>query len=292
MSLKEIDIIDKIKTFTSVSGLGDDCYINELDKDTVQLISTDMLVEGNHFLKDFKKYELIGQKAITVNVSDIYACGGMPTKVFVSLALPHDFNKQEINALYQGFDEACLYFDVQINGGDVTSTNGPFVINITVLGYAKKDNVKMRNAAHLGDQIFVTGLLGSAAHNNYPITESYYKIIPREKIQYLIEAGSVNAMTDISDGLARSLYDISSSSNVGVEITKVPRAKNVTVDNVLNGGEDYQMLFTVPKEKRHLFTKEYYHIGEVVEGNSIYTFLDGTKKQIDSFGYDHFGDVT
>lgn len=290
--MRELEFLKIIQSFSSVKGIGDDCALAPCDNEHYSLISTDMLVAGNHFPKQERRYNLIGQKAVTVNVSDIYSSGGVPLTIYVSLALPREILSKEIKLLYDGINEACSYFGIQVSGGDITSTDGPFVINITVTGKVKKGLQITRRSAKPGDMVFLSGDLGKAASENYILKERYYRILPLDKIGYIVSTENVNTMTDISDGLARSLYDISSASKVGFEINKekIPVADGASFDNAFNGGEDYQVLFTANQEASRKFFEKFINIGVVTDKREDIVLFGGSSsgKYIGTYGYDHF----
>lgn len=290
--MKELEFLKIIQSFSSVKGIGDDCALVSYDSDCSMLISTDMLVAGNHFEKSEKRLNLIGQKAISVNVSDIYSSGGKPSSVYISLALPREFLSNEIKLLYDGINEACSYFGIQVSGGDITSTDGPFVINVAVTGKVKKGKQITRKFAKPGDAVFVSGVLGKASSESYQLKDRYYRILPLDKIDYIISSEKVHAMTDISDGLARSLYDISVSSKVGFEINRklIPISEGASFDNAFNGGEDYQVLFTVGYENVKYFSDRFTKIGVVTDQREdiVLVGANSSGKYIGSYGYDHF----
>lgn len=289
---KELRFLETIKRFSTVQNITDDCSCTRVDPERYQLISTDMLVGGNHFALDEKRYDLIGQKAITVNVSDIYSSGGKPNSVYISLALPKLFSEEDMNLLYTGLNEACAYFNVKIMGGDITSTSGPIVINITVIGDVKKSEHLSRCGARVGDGVFVSGPLGGAKASNYEIKNRYYRILPVDTISRLVSSGDLTSMTDISDGLARSLYDVAQSSKVGFEINTddIPLAPKAYIDAALNGGEDFHVLFTVPQSRIEIFKQKYQMIGIVTDQRSQIVYEGSERNQAgsDSYGYDHF----
>ncbi|HAR62210.1 MAG: thiamine-phosphate kinase [Candidatus Margulisiibacteriota bacterium] len=293
--LKELKFLSALDKYPSIEGIGDDCFVSPFDEQHYQLISTDMLVEGNHFPFQEKQLDRVGLKAVTVNVSDILAKGGKPESIFVSLALPEGFTEESFDNLYLGLNEACIYFNVKIRGGDITSTKGPLVINITIVGKVNKNNLAKRSGAKVGDNVYVTGKLGGASAHQYEIGPDYHTMLPVEKIDYIVNHIRVTSMTDISDGLARSLFDITKSSNVGVVIdeAEIPLAEDAILENALNGGEDYQILFTAPTEYAGNLQKDFYYIGKITKEKATIVIKgpDKTERLLETFGYDHFNRI-
>lgn len=271
-NLGEIDLLKQIRQYNGVSNIGDDCAVLDYTDDKYQLVSTDMLVEAVHFSPQTMSWLDIGRKAVEVNLSDIAAMGGLPTQLFLSLGLPADFELDNLKALYHGLAAA----QVPISGGDLV-TSAKVVINICVLGEVEKGLVLRRSGAQLGDLIAVTGPLGGNAASDYTL-------VPTAKVkegQLLAKSGIVTALTDISDGLARSIYDISTESKVGIKYNEkeIPLSPHATLDQALNGGEDYELLFTF-KAGSNLPIKATI-IGQVVSAH------EGT--ELKQKGYQHYG---
>jgi len=274
-------------------GIGDDCAVLSYPDKEV-LITTDLLMEGVHFDLTYIDLQHLGYKAAMVNISDVFAMNGTPRQITVSLALSKRFSVEDIEQLYSGIRLACEKWNVDIVGGDTTSSYTGLAISITCIGEAAKEDIVYRNGAHDTDLICVSGDLG-AAYMGLQLLERektvYYQMLDEAKksgkplpdfqpdfsgkeyllqrqlqseargdiIQKLREAGiHPTAMMDISDGLSSELMHICKQSGVGCRIFE----KNIPIDyqtavmaeemnmNVttcaLNGGEDYELLFTVP----------------------------------------------
>jgi thiamine-monophosphate kinase len=269
---------------SSVLGIGDDAAIID-SGDHFTLVSTDMLVEGVHFDLTYTPIKHLGYKAIAVNVSDIAAMNGIPEQVTVSIALSNRFSVEAIDALYEGIQAACQSFKVDLVGGDTTSSLSGLIISVTAIGRVEKGKEVRRSTAKKNDIICATGDLGGAYvglqvlerekqvfmanKDMQPQLESYDYIVQRllkpearmDIIHELKELGVVpTAMLDISDGLASEILHITRQSKVGAHIfeDKLPIAK-LTYDTAvefnldpitcaLNGGEDYELLFTISQE--------------------------------------------
>jgi thiamine-monophosphate kinase len=271
--LGEINLLEQVRTWPLVEQTADDCAVLEYTADKYLLVTTDMLVEGTHFSPEINTWQEIGRKAVEVNLSDIAAMGGTPTSLFLSLGLPSDFDLQNIKQIYAGLAKA----GVPILGGDMVSAD-QVIINLTVLGEVKKNQVLRRSGAKIGDLVAVTGTLGQS-------TASGYRLIPKAKLaegKNIALSGSATSMTDISDGLARSIYDIAAESKVGIELdlNKVPVAKGAPLEQALNGGEDYELLFTIRAGSALPVPAAI--IGKVVASGQ------GTK--LTGKGYEHFHD--
>ncbi|MFC1595930.1 thiamine-phosphate kinase [Candidatus Margulisiibacteriota bacterium] len=267
----EIKLLENIRTFSNVQNIGDDCAVLSLSEDKYLLVSTDMLVEGVHFSPGNNSWREIGRKAVEVNLSDIAAMGGMPTQLFISLALPGTFEESSLRELYQGLTEP----QVPISGGDLVSSD-KVTINICVLGEVEKDLVLRRSGASIGDMAAVTGTLGGSAASNYtsvPVSQV-------EAGRKLAQSGVITSMTDISDGLARSIYDLSTESKVGIKLheNSVPLAPGATMEQALHGGEDYELLFTF--KPGSVLPVQATVIGEVV--------AEGRGSVLQNKGYEHF----
>ena len=267
----------------SITGIGDDAAAID-SGDTLTLISSDMLVEGIHFDLTYMPIAHLGYKAVAVNVSDIAAMNGKASQILVNIALSNRFSVEAVDALYEGISAACKNYKVDLIGGDTTSSTSGLVISITAIGSVSKNKVAYRSGAKENDIICVTGDLGAAFAGlqvlerekqvflanpeMQPGLEKYDYIVGRQlkpeartEIVYdLEEAGVIpTSMIDVSDGLASELLHISKESKVGVRIyeDKIPidqlayeTAVEFKLDPVtcaLNGGEDYELLFTINK---------------------------------------------
>jgi thiamine-monophosphate kinase len=266
---------------SSLVGIGDDAAVLEPGQANL-VVSTDMLVEGIHFDLSFCPLRHLGYKAVAVNVSDIAAMNAIPTQITVSLAIGSRYTVEAIEELYAGIRAACENYKVDLVGGDTTSSNAGLVICITAIGEVEKGQAVLRSTARANDLICVTGDLGAAylglqvlerekqvflenpdmqpdlQQKEYLVQRQLKPEARMDVIHELKEMGvRPTAMIDISDGLASELLHICSQSQVGAAVyqDKLPvdqqvldTAEEFRLDPVMcamNGGEDYELLFTV-----------------------------------------------
>ncbi len=280
--LGEFGLIENIARIAAVSdpqvvkAIGDDAAVVSLDRTACLLVTTDILKEGIHFKKEFSSPFILGKKCLSVNLSDIAAMGGAPLYYFVSIAIPPDTPYSFIRDLYRGMNAQARRFCTQLLGGDTTASQDSLVISITLLGRAAKRTVLYRHGARPGDLIFVTGTLGDSALGLMLLEKGLCSprcgLVKRHiDPQPRIEAGHVlacsraaSAMMDISDGLLGDMQHIMKQSGVGSRIfldrlplsaayrRQCPRLSRDFYLPALCGGEDYELLFTVPRrhEKR------------------------------------------
>ena len=271
-----------ITNASTLKGVGDDAAVLDTsDKQT--LLTTDLLIEGIHFDLSYMPLKHLGYKAVMVNLSDIYAMNGIAEQITVSLAVSNRFPLEAIEELYAGIQLACETYKIDLIGGDTTSSTKGMLLSITAIGKAKKEDIVYRNGAKETDLIVVTGDLG-AAYLGLQVLErekQVFKVNPQNKpdldnYTYLIERQlkpearkdipvlfkelnlTPTSMIDISDGLSSELFHICTQSKVGCKIyeDKLPLDPQVIatceefeLDSTmvaLSGGEDYELLFTVP----------------------------------------------
>ncbi len=270
---------------STVKGIGDDAAVINTGGDSYQLVSTDMLLEGVHFDLSYAPLPHLGFKAIAVNVSDIAAMNGIPEQVTVNIGLSNRFSMEAIEALYKGIHAACEAYNIDLVGGDTTSSKSGLVISVTAIGSVKKDAISYRSGAKSGDILCATGDLGAAYvglqilerekqvflanPDMQPQLEHYEYLVRRQlkadartdTIYDLKELGVVpTSMIDISDGLASDVFHLCKQSDLGVAIyeDKLPIDKQTydtavefqldPITCTLNGGEDYELLFTLKQE--------------------------------------------
>ena len=275
----------KLQNPSSVKGVGDDAAVLDY-KDKQVLVTTDLLLEGVHFDLIYTPLKHLGYKAAVVNFSDIYAMNGQPKQITVSLGVSKRFSVEFLEELYSGILLACENYGVDLVGGDTSATLTGLTISITCIGEGEKEKIVYRNGARENDLICVTGNLGSAYmglqllererlvfegqnENIQPDFNGKEYILQRQLkpearkdiIQKLAEKGILpTSMMDISDGLSSELIHICSQSNVGCRVyeDKIPihlqaavMAEELNMNIVtaaLNGGEDYELLFTCKLE--------------------------------------------
>lgn len=286
-------------------GIGDDCAVLPIDGERSLLFSSDMLVEGVHFLRKATSPFDLGAKSLTVNLSDIAAMGGRPTATLLSLSIPKELNEGWIEEFMEGYTHCAERYGVALIGGDTTASTNDLVINITVIGVAESVNIKRRSAAAAGDKIYVTGKLGASGAGLRDILDGRYETpnamlhkrpTPRvEEGEWLGGRVEVGAMMDISDGVASDLRHIMSCSGVGaaVELDAIPT--DVELKDALCAGEDYELLLTVRGDER-VFEREYfekfgvrpYNIGEITEGNKLQWLNGGVEQEREFMGFTHY----
>ena len=271
-----------IENASTVTGIGDDAAV--LDASEKQtLVTTDLLIEGVHFDLSYMPLKHLGYKAVMVNLSDVYAMNGAAEQITVSIAVSNRFPLEAIEELYSGIQLACETYKVDLVGGDTTSSTKGILISVTAIGKVEKEDIVLRSGAKETDLIVVSGDLGAAYlglqvlerekqvfnvdPNNQPDLDSYTYLIERQLkpearrdvAGFLKElAIKPTAMIDISDGLSSEIMHICSQSKVGCKIyeEKLPLDPQVisaceefNLDSTmvaLSGGEDYELLFTVP----------------------------------------------
>ena len=266
----------------TIKSIGDDtAVISPLESQV--LVTTDFLIEGIHFDLSYTPLKHLGYKAVVVNVSDIYAMNGTPKHITMSIAISNRFSVEALEEFYEGVKLACEKYEVDLIGGDTTSSLKGFVISVTAIGEAPKDKIVYRNGAKVGDSICVTGNLGAAflglqilqrekavfledsnmkpmlnEENSYLIQRLLKPEAQRTAIQYLSQNNIIpTSMMDVSDGLSSEILHITSQSNVGavieeknipIEQTAYNQAMKFNYDPTaiaLSGGEDYELLFTI-----------------------------------------------
>lgn len=271
------------KNATTLTGAGDDAAVLDAGDGNVLLVSTDAMLEGIDFDLTYFPMKHLGYKAVTVGVSDILAMNALPEQIMLSLGISSKLSVEALDDFYEGVEFACRELGVDMVGGDTRASLTGFVIGITAVGRAKRDRVVYRSGAKLNDLICITGNLGAAymglhllerekrvlsdvkdpepkfAGYEY-LLEKYLKPRARKDIiESLAEDGILpTSMIDISDGLASDLMQICKASKCGARIylERIPIAKQTSamaeelhadpVVAALNGGEDHELLFTVP----------------------------------------------
>lgn len=271
----------KLKNASSLKGVGDDAAVLDY-KDKQILVTTDLLLEGIHFDLIYTPLKHLGYKSAVVNFSDIYAMNGQPKQITVSLGISKRFSVEDLEEIYAGINLACDVYGVDLVGGDTSASLTGLAISITCIGEGEKDKIVYRNGAKENDLICVTGDLGSAymglqllerekmvfagqKENVQPdfsgkeyILQRQLKPEARKDIIELLNRKGIKptSMMDISDGLSSELIHICSQSNVGCRVyeDKIPinfqaavMAEELNMNLVtaaLNGGEDYELLFT------------------------------------------------
>lgn len=297
-SLGEFGLIEKLtkdikcKNKSTIKGIGDDCAVLDIGKD-FSLISTDMLVEGIHFDLAYSPLKHLGYKSIVVNVSDICAMNGKATHVTVSIAASNRFSVEALEELYLGINLACAKYNVDLIGGDTTSSMSGLMISVSVYGSVSKKNIAYRSGAKVNDLLVVTGDLGAAylglqllkrekeifksnpsvqpdlSGNDYSLQR---QLKPEAAVKYTKILNDLKitptSMIDISDGLSSEALHIATSSKVGIRIHEEKIPVDYTVMNLANefnlnpifcalsGGEDYELLFSISQKDYEKIKKD------------------------------------
>jgi thiamine-monophosphate kinase len=323
-------IKSRVKTIhpSTILGIDDDAAIINANSHYT-LFSTDMLLEGIHFDLSYIPLQHLGYKSVVVNVSDIAAMNGRPKQITVNLGLSNRFSVEAVDALYEGIFQACKNYKLDLVGGDTTSSSSGLVISVSILGTADKEKTVRRGTARSNDIICVTGDLGAAYMGiqvlerekqeflanpeMQPKLRGYEYIVGRQirpearmDIVYELEELDIlpTSMIDVSDGLASDLKHICRQSGLGANIyeDKLPydqmtleaavEFKLDVVTTIMNGGEDYELLFTISqkdfeKVKNH---RDIHFIGYMQETDQEVCLItrSGNEVPVKAQGWDHF----
>lgn len=317
------------KRADTVLGIGDDAALLERDADTHTVVSTDTLVEGIHFDMVYTPLKHLGYKSVVVNLSDIVAMNAEPKHITFSIAISSKYSVEALEELYAGVRAACDHYGVDLIGGDTTSSPRGMIINVTAIGVADKTKTTKRSTAKAGDIICVTGDLGAAymglqllnrekevylenPHIQPDFSERSHLIEKQLKpearldtIRYMRKENLLpTSMIDISDGLASEIFHICKQSGTGayIEEGKVPihpdtesQALEFKINPItcaLNGGEDYELLFTIdPADiEKVRYLPDIFIIGEITpkeDGIKLHT-TGGNIHDLQAQGWRHF----
>lgn len=300
-----------------IKGIGDDASVSLQHQDRVTCTSSEVFLEGIHFDLSYTPFTHLGYKVVTAAVSDILAMNAEPEQLLVDVAIPNKYSVQMIEQLYQGIDAAAKEYNVQVSGGDTTASHQLLVVSVTATGTANKNEIIYRSGAKKGDIICVTGELGSAIaglrillrekkswqenpeQQFQPDLKAYEHVVQRQLLPKArfdlftsLQNSEIkpNCMIDLTQGLVADLTDVLKQSEVGAEIYSpaVPislEARNVAdemnedVDKyAFYGGEDFEMLFTLPEPMVEKFKAEFDDfivIGRVAEKEKQLTVNTG-----------------
>ncbi|WP_068471587.1 thiamine-phosphate kinase [Saccharicrinis aurantiacus] len=324
-SLGEFGLIEhltknvEIKHSSTIKGVGDDAAVISTDKH--QVVTTDLLLQGIHFDLVYTPLRHLGYKSVMVNLSDVYAMNAIPKQITVSLGISSKFKLEHIDELYAGIKMACEAHNIDLIGGDTSTSLTGLTICITAIGEANKEDIVYRNGAQPNDLVCVSGDLGGAymglqvlerekavhAGNTkvQPDLSGYDYILERQLkpearkdiIEYLASIGvKPTSMIDISDGLSSEVLHLCKQSKVGARIyeTKIPidpvtsmMAEEVNMSPTvaaLNGGEDYELLFTISQADYEKFSEEtdlkIYTIGHITEESKGSYLVTGGDQEV------------
>ncbi len=307
-----------------IKAIGDDAAAFTTDPDRISLITTDLLVERVHFLRNSISGFDLGFKSLAVNLSDIAAMGGEAREAFVSIAIPEDCPLAYLEALYDGIKYLAAEFKVNILGGDTTGSKTDLIINVVVQGLVAREEMLCRDAARPGDIIFSTGYLGDSRAGlhlilqDIPADSAELQNLMRAHLRpqphlregrFIAQRPAVHAAIDTSDGLSSDLGHIAEESGVGAVIyaDHIPVSSDLNifcerfnfdpVEYALAGGEDYTLLCTASPEAADTLAAEFqkafkrplFRIGEITaEKKTELIFPDGASKPLARTGWNHF----
>jgi thiamine-monophosphate kinase len=278
--LSERELVDRIRRQLPPAppwllvGIGDDAAVVEPERNRVEVLTVDALVEGVHFDRAFVPPEAIGHRALAANLSDLAAMGAAPRLALLSLALPPALPLADFDAVIAGFAGLAAAHRIHLAGGNLTHTSGPLTIDITALGTVKRRQALTRGGARPGDELYVTGTVGAAraaleqlrAGLAPPRADAYLRPQPRLRIGTLLGRNRLAAACiDLSDGLADAVRQIAAASAVGVRVDGNALPIDPTAEEwfaaqgrdpliaALAGGDEYELLFAVrPRLRRRL----------------------------------------
>ena len=322
--IRNIQRLSLRKSSSALIGIGDDAAALKVSSSKTLLVTTDMLLEEIHFDFSFTDFHSLGWKSAAANLSDIAAMGGVPRYCLTSIGIPDHISVEQIKDFYRGFHSLMKTHKTVLVGGDTCRSGQGMVISVTVLGEVDKKNLLSRAGAKPGDRVFVTGTLGDSAAGLEILKKrakgqggmvkgaevrkliaKHLRPVPRAaEGRTIARSGCASAMIDISDGLSSDLAHICEQSGVGAEIhsDRIPISPALmklsggltmpALFYALSGGEDYELLFTVPPRKTKRLQSlgiPVTEIGAVKRGKALMLVDDtGRKNTLQATGYDHF----
>ncbi len=289
-------------------GIGDDCAVLAHNRRHDLLVTTDLFLEEVHFRRRWQKQDSLGYKALARGLSDIAAMGGTPRFVFLSLAVPRRTRSEWMDGFMDGFLRLASASKVVLAGGDTGTSSAGFLADVVVIGEVPRGQAVLRSGAHPGDEIWVSGVLGTAAAGlaalqrgkklrpSQAMFQAFCYPEPRLRIgNYLRRRKIPSAMLDLSDGLSMDLARLSEASAVGAEIdaASVPCLAETLLHSALHGGEDFELLFTVPPERsrqlrRRLGGVPLTRIGRIIPQRKLWLIENNRKQPLPILGFQHF----
>ncbi|MCA1744833.1 MAG: thiamine-phosphate kinase [Bacteroidales bacterium] len=304
-------------------GIGDDCAIIPAGEDFDQVLTTDMLVEDIHFIRNKIPPLDLGHKALAVNLSDIAAMGARPVGSFLSIAIPEDIDVEYLDELMEGYHRLSERYQLPLMGGDTTRSPQKLVLNISVIGQVAKGKARLRSMANTDDVIAVTNTLGDSAagfqlvlkglnNSNYDVWLINRHNCPEADVEegiWLAQQAGVHAMMDVSDGIASDLKHILKASGKGavielnnlplsLQLRRVSEAYNFDpIEMATSGGEDYCLLLTIDQEQfktisaafENKFKKKLFAIGKVTNNTEHLKWLMNDQEiTLSKKGFNHF----
>ena len=311
MPLSEKQLIERIRRAARSSrqplgrGIGDDCAVLKLPRGHEALVTTDFSLEGVHFRREWHPADSVGHRCLARGLSDIAAMGGIPQAAFLSLALPAELEQSWVDGFVAGLLKLARGISIPLAGGDTAQSPDGVLADIVVLGSVPAGQAILRSGARSGDFLYVTGTLGSSVatlnelrdgHKLSPKSQpKHFYPEPRIAVgQYLREKKLASAMIDISDGLSTDLGHICDESKTGalVYADALPVAIKDRLDLALHGGEEYELLFTAPPNRRvakQIAGVPVTCVGEITRGRQMKLVLpDGKTVALKPGGWQHF----
>lgn len=312
MPLKELDLIRRIRRSATRGrqkpgrGIGDDCAVLDIPRGHEVLVTTDFSLEDIHFRRDWHPADSVGHRCLARGLSDVAAMGGIPHSAFLSLALPAELPQRWVDEFIRGFLKLARGYKVRLAGGDTAQSPNGILVDIIVIGSVPSGKAVLRSGARAGDIIYVSGTLGASVatlqelrrgKKFWPVTQPrHFYPDPRIALgQYLREKKLATAMIDTSDGLSTDLRHICEESGVGalVEAAALPKPLgDDALQYALHGGEDYELLFTAPPNRRipaNIAGAPLARIGEIIRGRQMkLRTADGKSHPLQPAGWQHF----
>jgi thiamine-monophosphate kinase len=302
-----------------IVGIGDDAAVVEPERNRLEVLTTDCLVEGVHFDQTFVAPSDIGHKALAVNLSDLAAMGASPRVALLSLVLPPGLTVASVDALVDGLSALAVRNRISIVGGNIARSPGPLIVDVTATGSVHSRRVLTRGGARAGDDLYVTGTLGGAAAGLRMLSAAalsplwrdkrdelatdrcvmrYLRPEPRTRFGLLLGRNrAARACVDLSDGLADGIRQIAEASGLGaiVEVDALPIERHATLRDALGGGEDYELLFAVsPRMRSRLKNARRLandltvtRIGRLTTDRAMLVSRDGSTEVLPQ-GFEHF----
>jgi len=297
-----------------LTGIGDDAAVLKPARGMVDVITADALVEDVHFRREWSTPQQIGHRALAVNLSDLASMGATPRALLLSLALPPSLPIDDFDGLIDGFLLLATAVQAPLVGGNITRSTGPLVIDVTAMGVARPRRIMRRSGARPGDRLFVTGRLGAAAaglalrnagvdiaaldDEQGACVQRYHQPDARLRTGVTIARNrAASACMDLSDGLADAAQQMADASGCGIELNSaaIPVHPCSTMELALTAGDDYELLFAVPRRRVRLFLAAIQQAGEVpVTEIGVCTKSPGawiitdTERQALASGFQHF----
>ena len=297
--LGELGLIERIRAGSrsrnaSVRvGIGDDCAVLRVPAGQEMVVTTDLCMEGRHFRRDWHTAESAGHRCLARGLSDVAAMGGRPMAAFLSLALPRGCELGWVDGFLAGFGALAQRFDVELAGGDLGEAPGAEIVaDVMVVGAVAEGRALRRSGAKVGDGVYVTGTLGGSAVELEEMRAGRRgshgaQSFPEPRVLVGLElVGLTTACMDLSDGLSLDLRRLCAASGVGASVSAagLPVAEGATLGQALDGGEDYELLFTAGLAAlAEIAGVRVSRIGEVVAAAGVR--MDG--KELDAGGWEH-----